>query len=183
MQVRAQVSRTGWRVLLVSALVLAAVTRQHRVAPSSVCSIGSVRTKSQRPGDERYDGQSCVQQGEYRRQLDRRLRDLGQPRGRRDVRYEGQHLHGRYRAPELGEQLECPGLLCLGYPRRIEHRHRDIRYVDQVIRHRVPARVLRSRQRVSCRRQCVCHRQFGVHEQWSRDDHPGQRPPLRRRCI
>ena len=76
-------------------------------------------------------------------------------------------LHGCYGAPVLGERLECPGLLRLEHPRRVEHGQGDLWYGDHLFRHRVPARVLRSRHGVSRRRQCVCCRHVGVHEQWT----------------
>ena len=67
--------------------------------------------------------------------------------------------------------------------RRIEHGQRDVRYRDHLIRHHLRARVLRPQQGESCRRHAVRRRHVGSHEQWGRDDHERERPPLRPRCI
>ena len=47
-----------------------------------------------------------------------------------------QHLHGRDGPPELGVQLEYPGLLRPEHPRRVEHGQGDLWDGDHVVRHR-----------------------------------------------
>ena len=56
---------------------------------------------------------------------------------------------------------------------RVEHGHGDLCYGHYLFRHRVRARVLRTRHGVSGRRQCVCHRHVGGHEQRSGEHHRG----------